>query len=123
MNKRLICIECPKGCALSFDIVNGAAVRVRGARCPKGIAYAAAETENPTRILTSTVRADGLSLDLIPARTNKPIPKKDIARAMDELRKLKITRPVRSGDTLIDDFLGLGVRLIATREALAITGR
>lgn len=121
--KRLICIECPKGCALSVDLADGKVKHVRGAGCPKGIAYAAAEIESPTRILTSTVRADDLSISLIPARTNKPIPRKDIPRAMAEIHRLKITRPVKAGDALVDDFLGLGVRLIATREAFAIERR
>jgi len=50
-------------------------------------------------------------------RTDKPIPKKDLSRAMEEIRKMRITAPVKPGDTVKEDLLSLGVKLIATREA------
>ncbi len=118
MIKNMTCIECPKGCALAVDIENCKVTKVEGAKCPKGVGYAITESENPVRILTATVLAVGLSLKLVPVRTDKPIPKKDISRAVKEIRNMKITAPLKSGDTIADDFLGLGVRLIATREAV-----
>ena len=117
MTKNMTCIECPKGCLLSVDIENCKVVSVKGAKCPKGPGYAISETENPARILTATVVADGLALKLVSVRTDKPIPKKDIFRAMAEISKMKIDKPLRSGDVLVGDFLGLGVKLVATREA------
>jgi CxxC motif-containing protein len=117
MIKKMVCIECPKGCLLSADIENCKVVKVAGAKCPKGIIYAAAEAENPSRILTATVLADGLDIKLVPVRTDKPIPKKDLFRAMEEIGKMRIAKPLRAGDTIVDNFLGLGVKLMATREA------
>ncbi len=61
---------------MSVDIENCKAANIQGAKCPKGTAYAIAEAENPTRVLTSTVLSSGLSLKLVPVRTDKPIPKK-----------------------------------------------
>jgi len=120
MTRNLTCIECPKGCSLSIDIENCKVVHVRGARCPRGVGYAVAETENPTRIFTSTVPADGLSVSRVPVRTDKPIPKKDLFRAAEEVRHILVSSPVKTGDTVADNFLGLGVKLIATREVLDI---
>lgn len=117
MNKKMICIECPKGCLLSVDYEDCKVVKVEGAKCPKGTGYAMSEIECPARILTATVVANGLDLKLIPVRTNKPIPKKDIFRAMEEIAKIKITAPLKAGDTVVENFLGLGVKLVATREA------
>lgn len=117
MTKTITCIECPKGCSISLDIENCKAVNIRGAKCPKGIAYAVSEAENPVRILTTIVSTDNLSLKFVPVRTNKPIPKKDIFKAMEEVKKVKIDKPVKVNDTIVDNFLGLGVKLIATREA------
>jgi CxxC motif-containing protein len=117
MIKTLICIECPKGCGLSVDIENGKVKDAKGAKCPKGIGYAIAELENPARILTATVLTEGLCLKLVPVRTDKPIPKPDLLRAAEEIRKMKLTKPVKSGDVIADNFLGLGVKLIATRMA------
>ena len=117
MIKKMVCIECPKSCVLSADIENCKIIKVNGAKCPRGVKYALAEVENPSRILTATVMAEGLDLRLIPVRTDKPIPKKDIFRAMEQINKMKISTPLRSGETLVDNFLGLGVRLLATRDA------
>jgi len=117
MNKKMTCIECPQGCALSVDHENCKVIKVEGAKCPKGMGYAMSEIENPSRILTATVVAHGLDLKLIPVRTNKPIPKKDIFRAMEEIAKLNVTEPFKAGDTVVENFLSLGVKLIATREA------
>lgn len=117
MTKRMICIECPQGCALSVDIENCKVTNVEGAKCPKGNEYAMAEARSPMRIFTATVLANGLSLKLVPVRTDKPIPKKDLSKAAEEIKKIRITAPLGSGDTIAGDFLGLGVKLIATREA------
>ncbi|MCM8760544.1 MAG: DUF1667 domain-containing protein [Candidatus Omnitrophica bacterium] len=116
MNKSLVCIECPKGCVLSVDIESSKAKDVKGAKCPKGVIYAQAEVENPTRVLTSTLLAEGLELRLVPVRTDKPIPKKDLFKAMEEIRKIRIRKPLKAGDTVFRNFLGLGINLIATRE-------
>jgi CxxC motif-containing protein len=116
MNKNLICIECPKGCELSVDIENCRVVNVTGNSCPKGKEYAASEIENPKRILTSAVLAQGLALKMIPVRTDSPIPKVKILEAMEEIKKVKINKPVSAGEVLVKDFLSLGVNLIATRQ-------
>ena len=118
MIKKITCIECPKGCSLSVDIENCRVREVTGAECPKGKPYAVSEVENPARILTSTVLTQGLSIKMCPVRTDKPIPKAKISDAIFEARKIKINKPVRIGDIIIRNFLGLGVNLIATRDVL-----
>lgn len=117
MTKRLICIECPKGCALSVDIENCRVAKITGNECPKGEKYAAQEIENPTRIFTSVVLAEGLELKMVPVRTDKPIPKGKIKEAIEEVKKLRIKGPVKSGSVIAANFLGLGVNLLSTREA------
>jgi len=119
MIKELTCIECPEGCALSVDIENCKVVKVTGHKCPKGEIYAKDEIENPLRILASTVLAHGLSLKMVPVRTDRPIPKDRIEDAMREIKKIRIDKEVRTGDVIAADFLNLKVNLIATREALS----
>lgn len=106
---------------MSVDIENCRVSNVSGNECPKGETYAIAEVENPMRVLTATVAAQGLPLKMIPVRTDKPIPKAKIAEAMAEIRKLKVTKPVCAGEVIVPDFLGLGVNLIATRNILQYT--
>ncbi len=117
MTKKLTCIECPKGCRLLVDVQNGKVAKVTGNECPKGEKYAISEIENPARILTSGVLSQGLGLKMIPVRTDKPIPKSRIFDAMNEVKKIRITAPLKSGDIIVKNFLGLGVNLIATRKA------
>ncbi|MFA6320620.1 MAG: DUF1667 domain-containing protein [Candidatus Omnitrophota bacterium] len=116
MIRKMICIECPKGCSLSVDIEGCKVKTVTGNKCPRGAAYAIAENEEPMRIFTATVATKGLNLKLIPVRTNKPIPKKDLFLAADETRKIRVEKPLKAGDTVTDNFLGLNVKLLATRE-------
>jgi CxxC motif-containing protein len=115
--KKITCIECPKGCVLSVDTENCRVVKVSGSECPKGDTYAVSEIENPMRILTSTVSAEGLSLKMVPVRTDKPIPKAMILPAMGEIRKMRLKRHVKPGDIIAPNFLGLNTNLIATRES------
>ena len=117
MIKKLTCIECPKGCMLSIDIENCRAVKTSGNECPKGEKYAMQEVENPMRILTSAVLAEGLELKMVPVRTDKPVPKKRIAEAMEEVKKIRLKSPVKTGSVIVENFLGLGVNLLATRNA------
>ena len=118
MIKKLTCIECPKGCLLSIDIENYRVIKVSGNECPKGQMYAAQEIENPMRILTSAVLAEGLSLKMVPVRTDKPIPKSRIMEAMDEIKKVRLKSPVKTGSVIVENFLGLGVNLLSTRNVL-----
>ena len=117
MIKKMTCIECPKSCALSVDIENCKVRNVDGAKCPRCIAYAISEVQNPVRILTATAMAVGLNLKLIPVRTDKPIPKKDIIRAAEEVGRMRISKSLKAGDVIVENFLGLGVNLLATRNA------
>jgi len=36
MIKKLICIECPQGCAMVAEIENGRVLKLSGNKCPKG---------------------------------------------------------------------------------------
>lgn len=118
MSKNMTCIECPKGCSLIVDIENCQVLKVRGNQCVGGETYAKSEIENPVRTLTATVLAKGLSLKLVPVRTDKPIPKAKLQEAMAEIRKISQASPVRAGSIMASNFLGLGVNLIATRDCL-----
>jgi CxxC motif-containing protein len=115
--KNITCIECPRGCRLSVEIEGGRALKVSGNGCPKGEKYGAAEATGPERILTSSVLSCGLELKMVPVRTGRPVPKKDLLKAMKEIKKIRLKTPVKCGDVVAPDLAGLGVELIATREA------
>jgi CxxC motif-containing protein len=122
MKKNLTCIECPKGCSLLVEIEGAKVKRVSGNKCPKGEKYACVEIEHPMRVLTSTLTASGLSIKMVPVKTDRPIPKVKIKEAADELKKLKVARPLKTGEIICKNFLGLGVNVVSCREALIKPG-
>ena len=109
----LICIVCPKGCHLKVDEANGFAVT--GNSCEKGKAYGKAELMHPTRTLTTTVKVLGGELPRCPVRTASPIPKDKMFDAMAVIDRLAVAAPVQRGQVLIENLLGTGANLIATR--------
>lgn len=117
MTKKMVCIECPLGCVLEVDI-GSEPIKITNNKCPKGENYAISEIENPQRILTSSVLTQDLSLKIVPVKTDRPIPKKDLLKAMEEIKKIRLKKPVAVGDIVMKNFLGLGVNLVATRETL-----
>lgn len=113
----LICISCPLGCPLSVETDSeGKVVSVTGNTCKRGEAYGRKEVTAPTRTVTSTVRALGGSMPVVPVRTREDIPKDKIFAVMEEIRRAAATVPVHIGDVIIEDAAGTGVDVIATRD-------
>ena len=115
--KELICIECPTGCPLLVDIDGGKLAAVSGNKCPKGQEYAASEIKDPRRILTSAILCEGLDVRMLPVRTDKPIPKARLMEAMEAIKRIRIKRAMKAGEVVEQNFLGLGVALVATRDS------
>lgn len=116
---KFICIECPNGCELAAEITEGG-VSVSGNRCARGAAYAQSELLRPERTLCSVVGVDGGERPVLPVRTSAPIPKARVFDLMKLLKKTRITAPVRVGDVIIENILGLEVDIIATDDLRAI---
>jgi len=116
MNKRLICTECPVGCVLSITVYGKKVTEITGNKCPRGEKYAKEEVENPVRIVTSTVKAENLSLKFMPVRTDKPIPKAMIKDVMKEIQKVRVQKSVNIGAVIVKNILNLDTNLIATRD-------
>lgn len=116
--KQLTCIVCPKGCRLTLvaDTNAEGGYRIEGNFCAKGIAYALEEGTHPMRTLTTTVSISGAPLRRLPARTAAPIPKERVMDVMQAINKFTATAPVHIGQVLIQNILGLGVDLVATRD-------
>lgn len=47
---------------------------------------------------------------------SEPIPKKEIFRVMQEIRRIRLTAPVKIGQVVIEDVCGLGSDVIVTKE-------
>lgn len=111
--KELVCIVCPKGCRLHVDDENGFAVS--GHSCPRGEAYGKNEIQNPTRVLTSTVKLTGGLYRRCPVKTNKAVPKGKLFDIMQALNAVEIASPVQVGQVILKNVCGTDADIIATK--------
>ena len=110
------CIMCPMGCELRATVEDGVVRSVTGNQCPRGAKYARDEITVPRRMLTTTVRIAGGVLPLLPVVSAAPLPKGRILDCACALRNVTATAPVRAGDVVAADILGLGVDIVASRD-------
>lgn len=111
--RELICITCPRGCHLKVDEIRKV---VTGNFCKRGEVYGLNEVISPKREVTSTVKIEGASINLLPVRTNKPIAKELIMDVIKELRSITVKAPIHVNDVIIKNIFGSDVDIIATRE-------
>jgi len=113
----IICVGCPMGCrALVRVDQKGEVIEVEGCRCKEGRNYVIEEFRNPVRVLTATVLTEGSRTALLPVRTDRPIPKDKMLEGMKVLARTRARPPLKAGAVLIEDLLGTGASVIATRD-------
>lgn len=117
MTRNMICIGCPMGCDLTVETENGAAVSVSGNNCPIGKKYAETEVSAPTRMVTSTAKAENGTP--VPVKTKVPVPKDKIFEVAAAIKAAKVTLPVSIGDIIVEDAAGTGVCIVATKNIKA----
>ncbi len=117
--RRVSCIVCPISCQGEVVFENGQIKEVRGFNCPRGKAYAQTEVTAPKRMLTSTVKVKNGTIPLLPVVSKQPLPKGKIMDCAKALREVCITAPVKEGDIVCPNILGLGVDIIASRDLAA----
>jgi CxxC motif-containing protein len=112
--KELVCIVCPRGCRLQVDEENGFAVT--GNSCERGAEYGKNEISNPTRVLTSTVKAVGGRYRRCPVKTSGAVPKGKLLEVMSLLDGVEVKAPVHIGQVVLSNVAGTGMDVIATKE-------
>ncbi len=111
----MICICCPLGCRMTVKQTADGFV-VTGNTCPRGKTYAISEMTEPKRMITSSVEVTGGNYHMVSVKTSEPIAKELIFKALDTLKGVVLSAPVKEGDTVVKDILGTGVDFVATRE-------
>jgi CxxC motif-containing protein len=104
------------GCRASVTTKGRDRIRVDNVECQRGREYAANELKAPKRDFFTTVRVTGGKIPICPVRTTRPIPKERIGESNHALAKVVLQAPIRAGQTIAKNFLGLGVDVIATRD-------
>lgn len=113
MEKEMICIVCPMGCHLKIDIKT---LKVTGNTCPRGAIYAKEELSAPKRVVTSTVKIVGGLHNRLPVKTDVAIPKELNFDCMKLLNNIEVKAPIKRGDIIIENILGIGANIIACRD-------
>ncbi len=114
--KVMNCIMCPIGCELTVTLEDGKFASVTGNNCPRGAQYAKDEVTAPKRMLTYTVKIEGGMMPLLPVVSAAVLPKEKIMDCAAYLRGVKVQAPVKTGDVVVKDILGLGVDIVASRD-------
>lgn len=113
MIKELICINCPMGCHLTVDTE---AKTVKGNTCKRGETYGINEVTNPVRVVTSTVKVKNGSHPVLPVKTSTAIPKDMNFKCIEEINKVEVNAPIKMGDIIIENILGTGADIVASRD-------
>ncbi len=111
MEKKLTCVECPKGCEITVELDGDKIISVGGYSCQRGKKYAESEVICPRRVLTTTVKCadDGV----VSVKTSNPVKKSEIFELMDKINKITVCPPVKIGQIIVKD-IAEGSDLIAT---------
>ncbi len=116
-SKGIRCIVCPTGCLVHVENINGELI-LEGHTCKRGEEYAREEFIAPKRILTTTIRVENGFLPLIPVRSDRPIPKDRLRDTLKEIAQTVANAPIKMGDILIENVLGLEINIIASRDLI-----
>lgn len=109
----LTCIVCPVSCLLEIEAENGEIIDIKGMGCKRGEKYAKEEFTYPKRILTTTVKAS--NNEMIPVRSDKPLPKDRLFEVMDKINSITVDLPVNIGDIIIKNIFD-DVNIVATKN-------
>lgn len=115
MEKNIICTVCPRGCHMKVTLNGGVVAQIEDYGCKRGKEYAAAEATHPVRILTTTVKIAGSPYNLLPVRSNAPVPKDLQMECMAAIKAVAVTAPVQAGDVVLANICGTGVDIVATK--------
>ena len=116
MKRTFTCIVCPNGCEIDAEYEGSRVISVSGNLCPKGKTYVTQELTDPRRTIATSVRVLGGTMPLASVRLTSPVPKNRIFDVMREIEAHELQAPVRIGDVIIRDVLGLGSDVIVTKN-------
>ncbi len=115
MLREYTCIICPNGCEIQADVENGKILSITGNICPKGESYVEQELTDPRRNIATSILVKNGELPLASVRLTNPIPKGEIGKAMEEIRKISLEAPVKAGTIVISEILGYESDVIVTK--------
>jgi CxxC motif-containing protein len=117
--RKLTCIVCPIGCVIEVNVSEDV-LEASGYRCGRGLDYARQEAIDPRRIAITVVKVRGGDTPIVPVKTDRPIPKKLVREVAKLVAYMEFEAPIELGQILVEDILGTGANLVATRPVKRI---
>lgn len=112
--KKITCIVCPMGCEATVVFEGDKILKAEGLECQRGKEYVAREIKAPMRDFFTVVQVRGARAAVCPVRSTKPIPRDKLTECSRELADVVLVAPIKAGDVIARDILGLGVDIVAT---------
>lgn len=97
-----ICLMCPRACKLDRP------------SCEKGTKEAK-KASRDLRIFTASIAINSEEVGRLPVKTRSYIKKQDQVRLSLYLETIRLKSPIEIGQVVVENPLGLGVDLVATR--------
>jgi len=116
--RELICISCPVGCVLTVT-VEKERIGVTGHQCRRGVSYGEKEVASPSRMLTTSIKVacEGEpAYVMLSVKTSAEVPKDRLLDCLRVIKGIELACPVNFGDVVMENILGLGVDVVATRQ-------
>lgn len=113
------CKVCPIGCELIITENKSApsGYSVEGNSCNRGRDFGIQEVTEPSRALTGRVLLKNGAMSRLPVKTTGVIPKDKVDECMKIFNSTEVSAPIKRGDIIIKNILGLGIDVIAARKA------
>ena len=119
MKKEYTCIICPNGCEIEAEIEGVQVIAITGAGCQQGKAYVEQELTDPQRNIATSVLLENGVLPLVSVRLTNPVPKARIFDVIQVIKQVTLVAPVKIGQVVIANVLGLGSDVITTKNVAA----
>jgi CxxC motif-containing protein len=120
MDKNIIkCKVCPIGCELIINknTSSPSGYSVEGNSCNRGMEFGIKEMVEPSRILTGRVMLRNGNMKRLPVKTTGVVPKDMVDEIMFIFNNTEVESPIKRGDVIIKNILGLEVDVVAARKA------
>ncbi|UCG68930.1 MAG: DUF1667 domain-containing protein [Thermoplasmata archaeon] len=121
MGSEITCIICPIGCKVVIHQKGGIITKIEGHQCKKGIEYGKEELLDPKRTLTTSIIVKDGELPLVSVKSDRSIPKVRLFDVMDAISEIEVHAPVKIGDVLVENVVGLEVDIVATKNVRKTT--
>lgn len=117
MTKEYTCIVCPNGCEILADCSEGIEnVKITGASCKRGEAYVMQELTDPRRTISTSVAVKDGVLPIVSVRLTKPVPLGKIRETAEQIHKIVLDAPVKSGTVILENIAGTDSCVITTKS-------